>query len=170
MVRCVCASMNPGSSVASPRSITSASVGMLALDPVPAILPSVTTTTPGVTSELLLPSNSLAAFSTYDLDAFFCCPIAGHTPRPHKAASTMNLRILCISASSETDPKNPNAQNSLSAGNVKAIPRSTANGDYGREWLTDFPEFLSANPKFLRVRHTKKCSAGNENFASIVAS
>jgi len=49
----------------------------------------------------------------------------------------MNLRILCISASSETDPKNPNAQNSLSAGNVKAIPRSTANGRYG-EWLTDF--------------------------------
>jgi len=25
----------------------------------------------------------------------------------------------------------------LSAGNVKAIPRSTANGRYG-EWLTDF--------------------------------
>src|SRR5439155_6715534 len=146
MVRCVCASMNPGSSVASPRSITSASVGRLALDPVPAILPSVTTTTPGLTSELLLPSNSLAAFSTYDLDAFFCCPIAGSSPKTHKAASTVNLRIICISA---FPPRHTRKIRTLKIAGQQEMSRQSAQHSEGLLWplgLTDFPEFPSATP------------------------
>src|SRR5258706_4226961 len=62
--RCVCASMKPGRSVASPRSIVSAPAGMAVLAPMPAIFPSVTTSKPGVERVLLLPSNIRAAFST----------------------------------------------------------------------------------------------------------
>src|SRR5229473_1702481 len=43
-----------------------------ALAPTATILPSLTTTNPGVTTALLFPSNIRAAFSTYDFDGFFC--------------------------------------------------------------------------------------------------
>src|SRR5579883_1268664 len=78
MVRCVCASMKPGSSVASPKSITSAPAGVSALFPTDRILPSETTTTPGLTSVLLFPSKSRAAFSTYALPAARSCAIPLH--------------------------------------------------------------------------------------------
>ena len=44
--------------------------------------PSVTTTKPGVTSELLFPSNSRAAFNTLVLPAACCaCPVAGRNAK-----------------------------------------------------------------------------------------
>jgi hypothetical protein len=72
MVKWVCASMNPGSSVASPRSITWAPAGIAALAPAATILLSVTTTTPGATKVLALPSNRRAAFKTMVLP-LGCC-------------------------------------------------------------------------------------------------
>src|SRR6516162_1925675 len=56
--------MNPGSSVASPRSMTVASAGILAPGPTAVIVPSAKTTTPGETSWFPLPSYIWAAFST----------------------------------------------------------------------------------------------------------
>ena len=53
--------MNPGSSVASPRSITSAFEGIVALAPTPVIFPPDTMTTPGDVTPLLFPSNMRAA-------------------------------------------------------------------------------------------------------------
>src|SRR6266404_764607 len=64
MDRCVCASMNPGSSVASPRSITWAFGGISALAPTPRILSPSTTITPGETTRSPIPSNIRAALST----------------------------------------------------------------------------------------------------------
>src|SRR5712692_8666217 len=95
--------MKPGSSVASPRSITSAPAGAAALVPATTIFPSVTTTTPGVTSALLFPSNSRAAFSTYVLPAAFCaCPCTGSaTPKiAYRTSDKLKphlLRIICFS-------------------------------------------------------------------------
>ena len=73
-MRCVCASMNPGMSVTSPRSITSAPAGTLALAPVPAIFPSVTTTTPGLPIFPLFPSNIRAALMTVVFPAAAAMP------------------------------------------------------------------------------------------------
>jgi hypothetical protein len=44
-------------------------------------------------------------------------------PKPHKKTNTINLRIIDFL---QGTPENPNAQNSLSAGIVKAIPHHTA--------------------------------------------
>ena len=59
--RCVCASMRPGRSVTSPRSITSAPAGGCALAPTAVILLPSTTTMPGATTASLLPSKRRAA-------------------------------------------------------------------------------------------------------------
>src|SRR6266446_2648989 len=55
--------MNPGERVASPRSITFASLGIATLLPTSKILSPCTTTTPFITRDFDLPSNIRAAFS-----------------------------------------------------------------------------------------------------------
>src|SRR6185295_2310869 len=63
-VRCTWASMKPGSSVASPRSMTRAPAGMGSPDPAAVIVPPVTTTTAFGTVESPRPSNMRAALRT----------------------------------------------------------------------------------------------------------
>ena len=62
--RCVWASMRPGNSVASPRSITSAPAGSAAPGPMAVIFSPATTTKPGETARSLRPSNIRAALIT----------------------------------------------------------------------------------------------------------
>ena len=63
----VWASMNPGSSVASPRSTTSAPSGIFASAPTAWIFPPEMTSTPGETMRSALESKRRAAFSTTGL-------------------------------------------------------------------------------------------------------
>src|SRR5580658_1923970 len=64
--RCTWASINPGSKVASPRSMTCAPSGILLSLPTDWILPSTTTTKPCCTSVPDAESNSRSALSTMD--------------------------------------------------------------------------------------------------------
>src|SRR5262245_44244775 len=61
---CTCASISPGSRVASPRSMTSAPSGIEAFAPRAVMRSPATITRPGVDNEALLPSYSRAALST----------------------------------------------------------------------------------------------------------
>ena len=69
-VRWVCASMKPGESVASPRSMTSAPAGMERSVPTARIFGPCTRTTPLAWSASALPSNSRAAFTAMTGGAF----------------------------------------------------------------------------------------------------
>src|SRR5579862_7227778 len=115
MVRCVCASIKPGSSVASPRSITSAPAGTLAPPPTPTILPSTTTTRPGAASASLFPSNIRAALSTYVLPPGFCWLNVALAARQH-VRSIRNFRMVHVP---RLAAENPPPKNILSPPNVK---------------------------------------------------
>ena len=107
-VRCVCASMNPGSSVASPRSITSAPAGTLAVGPAAVILPSATTTTPGFTSASPLPSYIRAAFRTIVLFAgvaLLACPWPDVAAIRHSRTTPDILRFISVILSLCRKPK-----------------------------------------------------------------
>src|SRR5215470_17729351 len=96
--------MNPGSSVASPRSITSAPAGSSTFAPTAVILPPVTTTMPGFTSVSLLPSKSLAAFNTYVFLAGACA----HAAELHSPAITiMAARRIAVAPRPLVAIRNP---------------------------------------------------------------
>src|SRR5580704_11784469 len=93
--------MNPGSRVASPRSMTCAPAGTDAPEPTAVILLSVMTMRPGVVSELLFPSNIRAALSTIVLlgVCWGCCAFAASGIEidarvAAKSAATGQLRVM----------------------------------------------------------------------------
>src|SRR4029453_5660446 len=89
--RCVCASMNPGESVASPRSITSAPTGVCTVDPAEGNTEPETITTPGAFTSW--PSKMRAAFSTM----VFSWAEAANATAPQNAATRINaVRDLLV--------------------------------------------------------------------------
>src|SRR5260370_10485188 len=115
--------MNPGNSVASPRSIPSAPVGIAALVPAATIFPSLITTTPGFTNALLFPSKSRAAFSTIVLSmGLSACPCAVASTANPARNSPAALRIIRFSSAS-----NPcGSKNSFVLGLIYTMNCSTA--------------------------------------------